>query len=156
MKQKPTLLERFDHIFWSGDFNYRVNQTRDSAIEFIKENKYETLLKEDQMVSAKRNSVHLDNFKEGQIKFPPTYKYQVDSSHFDNKKKRTPAWTDRILYTSKEKIGEIKQLNYQSLHGVKISDHRPVYSQFVVTPKITKEPIEDGLVTAKTSKCNMF
>lgn len=39
VKQRSTIIDRFDFIFWSGDFNYRVNQSRDNTIRFLKENK---------------------------------------------------------------------------------------------------------------------
>jgi len=41
VKQKSKLVERFDFVFWSGDFNYRVNQTRENTIKFLKEKNYE-------------------------------------------------------------------------------------------------------------------
>jgi len=157
LKQKSNLLDRFDFVFWSGDFNYRVNQTRDSTIEYIKENKFETLLKQDQFNIEKRNSDVFRPFSEGEIRFPPTYKYQVEADLFDSKKKRTPSWTDRILFASHKKSSCITQLNYESLTNVRISDHRPVFSQFII---IVEEPeakeTDNGLIKTKTNYCNMF
>jgi len=157
IKQKSNLVDRFDYIFWSGDFNYRVNQTRESTIEFIKENKFDALLKEDQMGIVQKSNTTFSNFNEGEIKFPPTYKYQVNSNLFDNKKKRTPSWTDRILFRARNSSNTLTQLNYQSLAGVKISDHRPVLSQFVASiDEVIQENEEDKLIKMKTKACNIF
>jgi len=157
MKQKSNITDRFDYVFWSGDFNYRVNQTRENTIEFIKDNKFETLLKDDQMTITKEHGSTFNSFKEGEIKFPPTYKYQVNSNLFDSKKKRTPSWTDRILYRNRLENKTLEQLNYQSLPSVRISDHRPVFSQFVATIEGMTAPVDDAaLVKVKTKQCNMF
>jgi len=157
MKQKSNIVDRFDFVFWGGDFNYRVNETRDNTIEYLRENKYDVLLKEDQLTIAKNTTKIFSKFQEGDIKFPPTYKYQVGTHLFDVKKKRTPSWTDRILFASGKKSQDIKQLTYQSQHENTISDHRPVFSQFVITLEgAEKKSEEEGLVKVKTNVCNMF
>uniref|UniRef100_A0A0E0M4U9 Inositol polyphosphate-related phosphatase domain-containing protein n=1 Tax=Oryza punctata TaxID=4537 RepID=A0A0E0M4U9_ORYPU len=72
-------------------------------------------------------------WKEGLINFPPTYKYETNSSRYVGEKpnevgnKRSPAWCDRILWLGKG----IKQLSYWS-SGLNLSDHRPVSSTFIV------------------------
>ena len=64
--------------------------------------------------------------------------------------KRNPAWTDRILYYSKEDKLELK--SYDSNNLVNLSDHRPVFAQFLLSidlsPDETSEQdagAEDGL-----------
>ncbi|MBA0583460.1 hypothetical protein Gorai_014316 [Gossypium raimondii] len=68
---------------------------------------------------------------EGKIYFPPTYKYSNNSDRYagedrhPKKKRRTPAWCDRILWYGRG----LYQLSYVRGES-KFSDHRPVYSVF--------------------------
>jgi endonuclease/exonuclease/phosphatase family metal-dependent hydrolase len=155
MKSKVT--DRFDFVFWSGDFNYRVNQTKDNAIKLLKENNYEVLLNDEQLNIEKKNNPIFVDFHEGEIKFSPTYKYEVNKHTFDQStKKRTPSWTDRILYKCNRQDTEIVQVSYDSNTTMTISDHRPVFSQFFV-PIDSVDGLEDkGNIKAKTSTCNIF
>lgn len=69
-------------------------------------------------------------FLEGHLNFAPTYKYIVGSDKYslrEDKKKRIPSWTDRILW----KGDEIKQLRYERVE-LSSSDHKPVRSLFEV------------------------
>ncbi|KAH7360926.1 Endonuclease/exonuclease/phosphatase [Rhexocercosporidium sp. MPI-PUGE-AT-0058] len=68
----------------------------------------DSLLPHDQLrqVRKKRKAFH-DGWREGQITFLPTYKYDVGSmGMFDSsEKRRAPSWCDRILYrTRKDKL----------------------------------------------------
>lgn len=63
------------------------------------------------------------------MEFAPTYKYVNKTDEFDMRK-RTPAWCDRVLY--KCRTNNLAQLSYDSNNNIKISDHRPVFSQFEV------------------------
>ncbi|GAA0162840.1 phosphatase [Lithospermum erythrorhizon] len=72
-------------------------------------------------------------FSEGRILFAPTYKYTHNSDSYtgetvkSKKKRRTPAWCDRILWRG----NGIEQLSY--LRGEsRFSDHRPVCAVFAV------------------------
>ncbi|KAK9718145.1 SKICH domain [Popillia japonica] len=73
--------------------------------------------------------------QEGDITFPPTFKFEVESSFYDCK--RRPAWTDRILYkvnpNNYDNIKlKIQQNSYKSHPEYSLSDHKPVTSDFSI------------------------
>ena len=63
---------------------------------------------------------------EGEINFPPTYKYIKESQIYDGK--RTPSWTDRILYKEDK---DIKCMLYDTV-DLYISDHKPLIGLFEI------------------------
>jgi hypothetical protein len=57
------------------------------------------LLELDQLRAQMRDQAVFRGFEEPQIKFRPTYKYDKASDVYDSsKKRRVPAWTDRIVF----------------------------------------------------------
>ena len=67
-------------------------------------------------------------YSEGKINFAPTFKIEKGTDIYS--KKRSSAWTDRVIYRSNQRI--LKQFNYDSNNLVKLSDHRPVFAQFML------------------------
>ncbi len=105
---------------------------------------YEVLLDNDQLLIERKIGRIAHNFKEGEICFAPTYKalkYQ-DGYNWT----RIPGWTDRILYYSKEESALV-QYSYDSNNLLKLSDHRPVFSQFEFNYTFT-----DGFATMKKAQ----
>ncbi|KAI5780779.1 Endonuclease/exonuclease/phosphatase, partial [Geopyxis carbonaria] len=118
----------------NGDLNYRIDLARESVIHKIKHNDLSSLLERDQLLTERRKNpgFRLRAFNEGQLTFPPTYKYNVGTDDYDSsEKKRTPAWCDRLLYRG---LGKIKQVEYRRWE-VKASDHRPVSGIFLIRVK---------------------
>lgn len=71
----------------------------DAAQRVLLEKKLDRLLRFDQLNQQRRFGKVLRGFREGSIRFPPTYKYDKEAGQFDSSsKQRAPAWTDRILY----------------------------------------------------------
>lgn len=88
-----------DVVFWSGDFNYRVELDREEALALIRENRYEELRAHDQLRQRMKQGLVFEGFVEPVINFAPTYKYDLGTNVYDTSdKSRTPSWTDRILY----------------------------------------------------------
>lgn len=134
---QPQTIPSHDQIFWFGDLNYRINLLDEEIRKLVAKKQWDQLLSNDQLGKELRNGQVFDGWQEGVINFPPTYKYEFNSdvyvgeSHKEGEKKRSPAWCDRILWTGKG----IKQISYKRAE-LRLSDHRPVSSIFMVQVEI--------------------
>ena len=110
----------------NGDLNYRIDTMgRDTVIKHIASNNLPRLLERDQLLlSRKKNpGFRLRAFQESEIRFAPTYKYNLHTDQYDSsEKRRAPAWCDRILYRG---LGKVRMEEYRRWE-VRVSDHRPV------------------------------
>ncbi len=70
--------------------------------------------------------------QEGNIEFAPTFK-RKPNSNTEFKMKRNPSWTDRVLYYHDSSVCEVSLKSYDSNNLVGLSDHKPVFAQFLVT-----------------------
>ncbi|KAJ1281085.1 hypothetical protein BS78_04G281100 [Paspalum vaginatum] len=129
----PERIIDHDRIIWLGDLNYRVSLSYEETKALLEENDWDTLLERDQLAMERQAGRVFKGWKEGKIYFAPTYKYRQNSDSYvwetakSKKKRRTPAWCDRILWHGQG----IEQLQY--IRGeFRLSDHRPVCSVFVV------------------------
>ncbi|XP_058193248.1 type IV inositol polyphosphate 5-phosphatase 7-like [Rhododendron vialii] len=129
-KSPETILEH-DRIIWLGDLNYRIALPYRSAKALVEMQNWRALLEKDQLRIEQRRGRVFGGWKEGQIYFPPTYKYSNNSDRYagddmhPKEKRRTPAWCDRVLWHG----GGLRQLSYVRGES-RFSDHRPVYSMF--------------------------
>lgn len=109
---------RHDFVAAFGDFNFRT----DLPQEEFPAGHYRTWLAYDAWCSGRVKG--LEEFTEGSIGFPPTYKYEVGSEKFDEK--RLPAWCDRVFYKVSPLISA-RVRDYTSFPALRhTSDHRPV------------------------------
>ena len=142
----------FDAVIFLGDFNYRVDLPR-LEVELFKETFFPSaraafptsqasepvgadvlprlrqLFAFDQLERERRLGRIFKGFREGNVAFLPTFKYDKGSARFDSSPKaRCPAWTDRILFavaggeTAKTKLALQDYFSIDCRH----SDHRPV------------------------------
>lgn len=134
-------------IFIAGDLNYRIEMDRSDCLHQISEGNLAILNEKDQLNSQmNRKELLLSYFHEGQVKFPPTYKYDRGTiDRFDSSEKaRVPAWCDRILFYSK-KSDLIRSGRYESIPEATLSDHKPIYSVFELKCRIVDEKIRSNL-----------
>ncbi|XP_045823108.1 type I inositol polyphosphate 5-phosphatase 5 isoform X1 [Trifolium pratense] len=132
-RRAPEKIVDHDRIIWLGDLNYRVALSYEETRVLLEDNDWDTLLEKDQLNIERDAGRVFTGFKEGRIVFAPTYKYSHNSDSYagetvkSKKKRRTPAWCDRILWRGRS----IEQLSY--IRGEsRFSDHRPVCAVFSV------------------------
>ncbi|XP_031762408.1 phosphatidylinositol polyphosphate 5-phosphatase type IV-like [Xenopus tropicalis] len=132
---------RFDEVFWFGDFNFRLSKSRsevDSILENLPENDMRSLLQYDQLSEEVTKGSIFKGFKEAEIQFRPTYKFDIGSDDYDtSKKQRVPSYTDRVMYKSRNQ-DDIHVLKYGSCTLMRQSDHKPVFGLFRV--KVSPRP----------------
>lgn len=136
-KKKKTIFRLFDHIFFFGDLNYRVNGIRPLAAKLIELDMIDVLRFNDQLEIAKRRGLAFTEFLEPEIKFLPSYKFDEGTDIYETgKKQHVPAWTDRIFYQTKSKI---IPLEYDADFSIMYSDHRPVFCRFLCSVDVTQK-----------------
>eukprot|EP00979_Chaetoceros_neogracilis_P002536 scaffold433_cov260-Chaetoceros_neogracile.AAC.63 len=125
-----------DHVVICGDLNYRLDLAREfaertvNAIDKVKDetqakNIRTSLLRHDQLLRTISEGRAFTDFAEGEIQFPPTFKFDKGTLDYDTShKQRIPAWTDRILF----RPNGVQVHEYNSVQDAMHSDHRPVYA----------------------------
>ncbi|CCF56749.1 hypothetical protein KAFR_0B04520 [Kazachstania africana CBS 2517] len=118
-----------DSIFWLGDLNFRINLDNEAVKRQLYEKKegyIENLLQYDQLIQEISEGRIFQGFNEPEIKFHPTYKFDLGTDRYDSSEKaRTPSWTDRIVYKGQN----VYALAYSDA-PLTLSDHKPVYAAY--------------------------
>ncbi|PWN37041.1 DNase I-like protein [Meira miltonrushii] len=126
----------YDHdvVFWGGDLNSRLGLSTFEVKRLIRKRQFEsTLLKFDQLRSELSSRASFQDFKEQEIDFAPTYKFDRGTDTYDtSEKQRCPAWTDRILWKEKDSQSRVHPIAYESAHNIRLSDHKPVLATFLL------------------------
>lgn len=128
-----------DYVFWFGDLNFRLydenadNLSPEEIREMIRVEQLGDLMRLDQLSTIMCEGRAFSELVERLPLFPPTFKFEPGTNNYDMK--RRPAWCDRILYKAKNKILknctlQLEQVSYKSHPSYKISDHKPVSSEF--------------------------
>ncbi|KAK7067886.1 Synaptojanin-1 [Halocaridina rubra] len=123
-----------DYVFWCGDFNYRINLTREEVVDYVQRREWNVLLQYDQLKISQNDKKCFKGFVEGDISFAPTYKYDLFSDDYDtSEKSRIPAWTDRVLFWRRQYPKDKDnpkwtpgRIVHYGRAELKQSDHRPV------------------------------
>lgn len=135
----PQKIIDHDRVVWLGDLNYKIDMSHSATESLIKKRAWETLLKHDQLKMELKEGHVFQGWHEGSIEFPPTYKYLPNSDDYMgcnqqhmSKKRRSPAWCDRIIWFGKG----MRQIQYNRSES-KLSDHRPVRAMFTADIKVS-------------------
>ncbi|XP_057502766.1 type IV inositol polyphosphate 5-phosphatase 3-like isoform X1 [Actinidia eriantha] len=131
----PKRIHDHERIIWLGDLNYRINLSYEKTRELISKKDWTKLVESDQLVRELRKGRAFDGWCEGALKFPPTYKYELNSEKYCGEDpkvgRRTPAWCDRILSFGKG----MRLLSYRRTE-LRLSDHRPVTATYMVDVEV--------------------
>ncbi|XP_071957184.1 inositol polyphosphate 5-phosphatase OCRL-like [Antedon mediterranea] len=129
-----------DILVWLGDLNYRIDHYDSEAVKmYVEKGEFDWLYQKDQLHNQRMQKKVFVGFDEGKITFPPTYKYDTGTDRWDSsEKQRAPAWCDRILYRGVNSR-DIRQLDYKYNKELKLSDHKPVSSNFEIVVKVIDE-----------------
>lgn len=177
-----------ENLVWMGDLNYRLTMPDAEVRAALREGRIKELLAADELGIMIRSKRAFEGWKEGAVKFPPTFKYKRGASHYlgdeeddaaseagsqdlrapssaslatpgtpdshqsqpssaqnaDKEKRRTPAWTDRILWRPAEGL---TQHRYATA-PLTLSDHRPVHASFRLRAKVYSRERVDAAVDA--------
>lgn len=114
--------------FIFGDLNFRIDHDYTMTKELIKKGHIHALHDFEQFLKSKNVNFALEELEEGYLHFNPTYKYTFGSHEYDQKKKRTPSWCDRIFF---KKGKFIRQIAYDRIEYCQ-SDHKPIFGIFKV------------------------
>ncbi|KAH9483968.1 Type II inositol 1,4,5-trisphosphate 5-phosphatase [Psilocybe cubensis] len=157
LSTSPSTLYETSHLFLLGDLNFRIELpkthplyakrlTHEFAQTLESEKIREELKEYDQLTIEKRKGTIFAGLHEGDFwKFKCSYKYklgEVDKYSI----KRTPSWTDRILYaTYTDSLNlpnnsSITNLLYTSIPSYTTSDHKPIVSLLLLPPRPEDAP----------------
>ena len=125
-----------DNVVFCGDLNYRLGAPRELVDVHVRYRKYDKMVEADELCAARSVGSAFQDFNEMPIEFNPTFKFDVGSDSYDtSKKRRTPAYCDRVLWkngfmwcveTACSARG-FEGIEYASVPNCRESDHRPVY-----------------------------
>lgn len=131
----PQTIHGHERIIWLGDLNYRLNLSYERTHDLISKQDWEELFKKDQLKKELGKGCSFEGCVEGDISFPPTYKYEFNSENYvsdaTESGRRTPAWCDRILSYGKG----LRLLSYKRAE-LMFSDHRPVTAVYMADVEV--------------------
>jgi endonuclease/exonuclease/phosphatase family metal-dependent hydrolase len=144
-KKRSTLLDS-EYVFFYGDLNFRIAREDAknviSALNTLVEAKIDdterskvarviiaSLKPFDQLLLHQHSDPLLSQYKEGEIWFLPTYKFEKGGLLYTARKERCPSWCDRILLRSLR--GCYLRKGYHS-KALPLSDHQPVSAEFAI------------------------
>ncbi|CAH1781564.1 unnamed protein product [Owenia fusiformis] len=130
------ITNRFHHLFWFGDLNYRLENEVQLILKQVSNKNYTMLLNDDQLKKSQHNKEAFIHFNEEEIQFPPTYRFEKGGQGYVWQKfKKTgvrinvPSWCDRILWKSHPET-YILSTSYGCAEDISTSDHKPVFASF--------------------------
>ncbi|KAJ6898989.1 hypothetical protein NC652_025479 [Populus alba x Populus x berolinensis] len=101
----PRKILDHDRVILLGDLNYRISLPEATTRLLVDRKEWNALLENDQLRMELMSGQVFEGWREGLIKFAPTYKYCLNSNVYfgcvegqKGGKWRAPAWCDRIIW----------------------------------------------------------
>ena len=127
--------------FVLGDLNFRtryqghvyVKEQGSDVQALVSAEDWEPINETDELQKALQNDDCLAGFRTLYCNFPPTFKVERDKAGFVYQEKRTPSYTDRILWRTGSLLNvNIEPLAYEPIPSFTSSDHKPIRGAFDV------------------------
>lgn len=126
---KEIMIKDHDIYFIFGDLNFRLDIDIKKCLELINNRRFKELFNYDQLNKNKNANRDIKLLNEMEINFPPTYKFNIESSEYTIREKHTPSWCDRIIFNKNLKI---KGIYYNCIDYYKESDHKPIFGVYKI------------------------
>lgn len=140
VEAEPTTMAEHDFVLWAGDLNYRIAMADTRVRSLVAERAWGPLLEADELLMSQASGAAFVGFGEATINFAPTYKYDLHGNSYDTSpKRRTPAWTDRVLWRP-ALSADIRCVRYER-HDLRGSDHRPVSALLELGAQPVSSPV---------------
>jgi len=155
-------------MFAMGDLNFRTRlpdfemgseEHLADSHRLAKERDWDTLNKYDELSLALREKKCLARFSTPRCDFPPTFKVErKDGYRYISK--RSPSYTDRILYNANHRLLQnVSLLAYEPIDHFTTSDHKPIRGAFEIQlnqklkfkPILSRKLSRGNRLTASTS-----
>lgn len=127
------------YTFAFGDLNFRTRlpgyvpgspEHIEATNALVAKKDWETLNRRDELYMALRQKDCFVGFQTPLCWFPPTFKV-TRGEGYEYNAKRSPSYTDRILYRASDQLGDnIKVLAYEPIDNFASSDHKPIRAVF--------------------------
>mmetsp|Transcript_12793 Transcript_12793/g.26939 ORF Transcript_12793/g.26939 Transcript_12793/m.26939 type:complete len:762 (+) Transcript_12793:136-2421(+) len=139
-------------VFAIGDLNFRTrlpnheigsDEHLQKAHNLAERKDWDTLNKYDELSLALRKKECLVGFSTPYCDFPPTFKIERKDG-YSYVSKRSPSYTDRILYKANHGLSQmIDLLAYEPIDRFTTSDHKPIRGAFDIqlNQKLTSRPL---------------
>ncbi|KAL3656593.1 hypothetical protein V7S43_018591 [Phytophthora oleae] len=150
---------QFDHCFWFGDLNYRVdlsytaprqrNHEKHCAevMTLVRAKKWVALNQNDQLKHQVNGKKAMSGWELPPALFPPTFK-RVRHTLDEYLLERVPSYCDRVLYKSLPGLrANLKLQRFSCFEVIATSDHKPIAAAFHVS---RSSPITSGSVEKST------
>jgi phosphatidylinositol-3,4,5-trisphosphate 5-phosphatase 1 len=142
-KRAPQLTHVFEHVFWLGDLNYRLDHMFSHAVNLVANGDWSKLVLADQLKREMKSGRAFAEFHEGSLNTCPSYRWNRTEHQFSDKRGKSPSYTDRILWRSMPGVQhDIKTIvDFQTHVDIFGSDHRPVSSGFQLLLRLPYVPL---------------